>query len=231
MTLEQYQDLTGISVTSTNEVLVNSMIDRTQRILETMLGYTLDTDLVDDNFYTEIGKVNDDCPCYLDVDEDNLQAPDAVNYAYRLFPYNYKDKYLIIDPATEVYAVKLVKDGVTFSTLDTDDYRVHFQRGVAKYIERCDRWCGCGDASCQCVQLAVDAEWLWQDTFPDDLLAVWADMVTYYSDTMKDVKSQTLGTHSYTLRDKRLPESEEINVKILQKYAGPLGTLTRTVTV
>lgn len=232
MNIEEYQHLTGITVNSANEVRVNAMIDKAQRILESMLGFTLDSTLVDDNFYNETGRTNDNCPCSVYINEGSLLAPDEVVYAYRLFPYNWKDKYLLIDPATEVHAVKLVKGNVTYSTLDEDDYRVHSQRGIIKSIERCDTWCGCGDVyGCTCVQLAVDADWLWPDDLPADLLAIWADIATYYSDTTKDIKSQTLGTHSYTFRDKSIPENDESVIKVLRKYAGPLGTLARTVTV
>lgn len=223
MNITEYQELSGINVASKDVDRVTATISKTQKILEGMLGYSLDTR--DTNEYNEIGKTITECPC--DINLDNLSAPDSVEFAYRLFTYREDDKYLSIDPATVIYAVKLVKDGVTVKTLDSDDYRAHFKNGLIKFIERRKLWC---DVECEFVQLAVDAEWAFEEV-PDDLLYIWADMITYYSDLNKDIKSQVLGTHSYTKFDNREPENKSENLSIIKKYAGPNGSLNRTVTV
>lgn len=223
MNITEYQELSGINVASKDVDRVTATISKTQKILEGMLGYSLDTR--DTNEYDEIGKTITECPC--DINLDNLSAPDSVEFAYRLFTYREDDKYLSIDPATVIYAVKLVKDGVTVKTLDSDDYRAHFKNGLIKFIERRKLWC---DIECEFVQLAVDAEWAFEEV-PDDLSYIWADMITYYSDLNKDIKSQVLGTHSYTKFDNREPENKSENLSIIKKYAGPNGSLNRTVTV
>ena len=223
MNITEYQELSGINVASKDVDRVTATISKTQKILEGMLGYSLDTR--DTNEYNEIGKTITECP--FDINLDNLSAPDSVEFAYRLFTYREDDKYLSIDPATVIYAVKLVKDGVTVKTLDSDDYRAHFKNGLIKFIERRKLWC---DVECEFVQLAVDAEWAFEEV-PDDLLYIWADMVTYYSDLNKDIKSQVLGTHSYTKFDNREPENKSESLSIIKKYAGPNGSLNRTVTV
>jgi len=223
MNITEYQELSGINVASKDVDRVTATISKTQKILEGMLGYSLDTR--DTNEYDEIGKTIIECPC--DINLNNLSAPDSVEFAYRLFTYREDDKYLFIDPATVIYAVKLVKDGVTVKTLDSDDYRAHFKNGLIKFIERRKLWC---DVECEFVQLAVDAEWAFEEV-PDDLLYIWADMVTYHSDLNKDIKSQVLGTHSYTKFDNREPENKSENLSIIKKYAGPNGSLNRTVTV
>lgn len=223
MNITEYQELSGINVASKDVDRVTATISKTQKILEGMLGYSLDTR--DTNEYDEIGKTITECPC--DINLDNLSAPDSVEFAYRLFTYREDDKYLSIDPATVIYAVKLVKDGVTVKTLDSDDYRAHFKNGLIKFIERRKLWC---DVECEFVQLAVDAEWAFEEV-PDDLSYIWADMITYYSDLNKDIKSQVLGTHSYTKFDNREPENKSENLSIIKKYAGPNGSLNRTVTV
>jgi hypothetical protein len=223
MNITEYQELSGINVASKDVDRVTATISKTQKILEGMLGYSLDTR--DTNEYDEIGKTITECPC--DINLDNLSAPDSVEFAYRLFTYREDDKYLSIDPATVIYAVKLVKDGVTVKTLDSDDYRAHFKNGLIKFIERRKLWC---DVECEFVQLAVDAEWAFEEV-PDDLLYIWSDMITYYSDLNKDIKSQVLGTHSYTKFDNREPENKSENLSIIKKYAGPNGSLNRTVTV
>lgn len=223
MNITEYQELSGISVVSKDVDRVTATISKTQKILEGMLGYSLDTR--DTNEYNEIGKTITECPC--DINLDNLSAPDSVEFAYRLFTYREDDKYLFIDPATVIYAVKLVKDGVTVKTLDPDDYRAHFKNGLVKFIERRKLWC---DVECEFVQLAVDAEWAFEEV-PDDLSYIWADMITYYSDLNKDIKSQVLGTHSYTKFDSKEPESKIQSLSIIKKYVGPNGSLNRTVTV
>jgi hypothetical protein len=207
MTVQEWEQLTGKTATSNTA----AMIAKAQAVLETLLGYTLGES---ENEYVEIGKTAQTCPCP-NIDMDNLEDPDEVQGDYRLFPYHKEDKYLAIDPATEVYAVKLVKDGLTFKTLT--DIRFNHKGGVIQFIEQCET-CTCDfKEECFCVQLAVDADW----TVPDPLLHVWADMVTFYSNDKQDIKSETLGPHSYTKFD-RLPEDKFKS--IIQKYAGPNGT-------
>lgn len=233
MDIQDYENLTGITISASQQTRFYAQVQQTQLILEDMLGFTLDQASVEDNEYTEIGKLNDTCPCSCtDVDEDSLLPADPVIYAYRLFPYNSKDVYLAIDPATAVNSVKLVKDGITFRTLDENDYRLNYKRGIVKFLEQCDRWCQCR-LECDCVQLAVDADWLWDEdtSIPLDLQMVWANMITYYSDPKRDLKSQTLGTHSYTRFDREAPEMLSVNLRIINRYAGPNGSISKIPTV
>ena len=229
MTLEEYETLTGTTVSASNQAVVEAQLNRVKAILETLLGYTLTPDDVLENLYNELGISPLECSCS-SVDVDNLNPADEVEYAYRLYRYNHKDKYLFVDPFTEINKVKLVKDGVTIKVLDPDEYRVQYGRdGIGKYIEVCDGCfcvCDCDD----CVQLAVDANWVFE-TIPDDLLYVWADMVTFYADCKQDVRSESIGAHSYTKFDKTPPETIPTNKAVLVKYAGPWGSLTKTPTV
>ena len=229
MTLDQYQTLTGITVPASQVAVVTAQLNRVQAILETMLGYTLDPDDVLTNLYSELGISPNECSCS-SVDVDNLNPADPVEYAYRLYRYNHKDKYLFVDPFTAINKVKLVKDGVTIKVLDDDEYRVQYGKdGIAKYIEVCDDCfcvCDCKD----CIQLAVDADWVWE-TVPDDLLYVWADMITYYADCKQDIKSESIGAHSYTKFDNTPPETTPANYAVLQRYAGPYGSVIKTPTV
>lgn len=229
--LNMYIQITGLSVPESQGVSVVAQIKRQRRSLERMLGYPLEESAVNDNQYTEIGKTSIDCPCG-SIDTDNLLDPDAVVYAYRLFTYNKHDTYLHIDPASAVHKVKLVKGGVTVKTLDSDFYRLDYKNGFIKYIEQCQCWCTCS-GDCGCVQLAVDASWLWpdDDNIPSELEDLWMDMVTYYSDRKKDIKSETLGPHSYTKFGNSAPESLAENVAIINKYIGGNGSLNRTITL
>lgn len=233
MTLNEYQTLTGITVSSSDTAKVTAMIAKTQSILETLLGFTLDPSDVTTNFYNELGKSQQECVCP-SVDLENLQDPDAVVGAYRLYRYNELDKYFHVDPFSRVHKVKLVyikegtgDNGITLKTFDWDDIRINYGReGFAKYIEHCtDCLCSC-DCS-DCVQLAVDADWLWTGSIPTDLQYVWADMITFYSDDKKhEIKSESIDTHSYTRFDNKPPETEPHNLAVIKRYAGPYGSAT-----
>lgn len=222
MTLELYQTLTGTTVSDIP--LFEARLAKTQAILEALLGYTLNSELVDDNQYVELGKTQAECECW-NVNTEQLEPADEVVGAYRLFPYYPDDPFLGIDPASAVYAVKIVQNGVTFNTLDPDEYCVHWKNGIATYIEQKTWFCSCNQP-CHCSQLAVDADWLWPTDLPADLLGIWAEMITYYSAEKKNIKSESLGSHSYTFSDStRSPETESVSSSILQRYAGPNGLM------
>lgn len=235
MNLEGYEILTGTTVPSTKTAQITATIARTQTILETLLGFTLDPDEVETNLYNELGKSNRDCFCP-SVDLEDLQPPDAVVGAYRLFRYNDLDKYFHVDPFSVLHKAKLVfikggtgANGITIKTFDTEELRVNYGRdGLAKYIEHCTDClciCECND----CVQLAVDADWLWTEAqgVPEDLQYLWADMVTWYADSKnKKLRSESIDTHSYTFATNTAPELEPQNLAILKKYAGPYGSVS-----
>lgn len=236
MDLSKYQELTGLSVSSAKAGLIQAQINRVQAMLETMLGYPLSPGDVNTNLYNELGKSRDECACPSVVTQDeDLEDPDTVVGAYRLFPYNDLDQYLHIDPFSRINKVKLVfirqgegNNGVTIRTFDTEKLRIDIGRdGIGKYLELC-RDCLCTCDCNNCVQFAVDAEWLWddQDEVPLDLQYVWADMVTYYSNPKRDIKSESITTHSYTKFDKVAPETEPHNLAVIKKYAGPHGSAT-----
>lgn len=233
MTLAEYQTLTGITVAASDQARVTAEIAKSRRILETMLGYTLDPALVNTNLYNELGKTDTDCACPI-VDIDSLDDPDPVVTAYRLYDYNLTDQFFHVDPFTIINAVKLVyikqgesPSGITVKTYDDEDIREHQGRDAwSKYIEYTPHtfWYCRHDHH---IQLAVDAVWQFPTTIPDDLNYVWADMVTYYADCKKDLKSESILTHSYTKFDKEIPETLSHNQAVLSRYAGPHGTLSR----
>lgn len=233
MTIAEYEDLTGITVPASKTVLYEAKIAKTQAILESLLGYSLDPSVASENEYVEQGISPTECPCDTPT---TLNPAEAVLFAYRLFPYNKKDSILSIDPAISINTVKLVRNGVTFKTID--DYHAISKRGLIKYLEQIDCWCTCCD-DCDGVQLAVDAVWFGAEVnyndpiLPADLLGVWADMVSYYADSkvQEGIKSETLGSHSYTKFDNKSPESNYVNESIIRKYCGPNGLWARVITI
>lgn len=238
MTIAQYQELTGTTVPASKQSSVTAQIRRSRANLEALLGYTLDKKKVNDNQYEELGKTQNECGCVSDINEDELLDADTVTNAYRLYPYNPDDRFLSTDPFTKLHSVKLVmvrpgiegKDGITIKTFDNEDLRVAMKNGFSKYIERCED-CLCLCSCRECVQLAVDADWLYDACLPDDLLYLWAEMVTYEINCKKDIKSESLGSHSYTKFDRKIPQDLPQNITLLQKYAGPNGLARPKLTI
>lgn len=237
MDIEKYQTLTGITVADSEQALIKASIRKTKSILENLLGYSLSKSEANDNQYEEKGKSAADCLFGNDIDEDNLLPADSVTGAYRLFSYNNADEFFMTDPFTRLYKVKLVfikpgedPNGVTIKTFDDDDIRVHMKQGFSKYIQRCED-CFCLCACDDCIQIAIDADWMFEGCLPDELLYVWCDMVTYESDCKKDIKSESLGTHSYTKFDRKDPQFFDSNIAVIKKYAGPNGSVGQIPTL
>lgn len=242
MDISKYEELRGIIVEDSDKPLITAQIRRTKTILESMLGYSLDKKKAGINQYEEKGKVTTDCifngpVIFWEIDDLHLSAPDEVEGSYRIFPYNQNDQYFAVDPYTTLYKVKLVfikageePNGVTHKTFKDSKIGVYRSGSIAKYIERYRDWC----CTCSCdisAQLAVDADWLNEECLPDSLLYIWSDMVEYYSDEKRNVKSETLSTHSYTKETVPKPEELPESIKIITKYAGPHGSVNNIVTI
>ena len=233
MNLEKYEKLMGMTIPDGKKVYYEAQIKRVQTKLESLLGYTLKAS----HIYTELGKSQRECVCP-DIPQSNLLPPDEVKGIIKVFPYNSKDKFLHIDPFLDVYNVKLgkvteEKKFITFKTFET--YTKHFMsQGVGKYIEKCET-CFC-DCDCKdCVQLIVDADWVdftdEKSDIPDDLLYLWCDMINYWADPDKDIKSESVDGHSWSRGDIKAPEEMIENKLILEKYAGPYGSIVRIPTI
>ncbi len=138
----------------------------------------------------------------------------------RYFDYHKNDKYIVIDPCESITSIKLIEDDETIYELDEEEYREHIKYGSVKYIEICST---CYTPCYKCVQLEVEAEWLFE-TIPTDLQYLWAEMITYEADPSNNIKSQTLGTHSYTKASTLRPEDKKENKGVLDKYTGGHGS-------
>lgn len=232
MQVADIEKITGILPTK-NEAVTTAQIKRTRLLLESLLGFTLDPDKVRQNYYTETGKLKSD-ETYYQVGQE-LDPPDAVVFAYRTFKYHRHDRFFKIDPASVIHKVKLVRSGVTIRTLDEDEYRVDYQHGFIKTIQKCENcnWCGCLFDECQCKQLAIDATWLWEseEVMPDDLKQIWAEGVLYSLDPKRNIKSESLGPHSYTkFKDVEI-FGEPFAQATIKKYAGGNGSGVKTITI
>lgn len=238
MDLSKYQELTGLTVSSTQTAPVTAKIKQVRHQLEQLLGFPLTPSNLK-NLYTELGKVADgDFWAFFDIDTitDNLLPPDDVVYAYRLYDFDWNDKYIHLDPFITVNAVKLVYNDVTLKTFNPNEVRTEVgQGGLSKYIEVINRFGFLRrNFNWQDVQLAVDADWMMQDKAPYDLLYLWAEMVTFYSDPKSNVQSEQIGLrggHHYSKFVREIPEQLPRNASILSQYAGPYGSVTRTPTI
>lgn len=230
MDIEMYEKLTGIVISANRRAYYEAQIKRVQSKLETLLGFTLEPLAL----YKELGKSQTECVCPDIPQSDTLLPADEVKGIIKLFPYNYKDKFLHTDPFTEVYSAKLVKvlDNREFITYKTFEHftEQYMSQGIGKYIEKCQT-CFC-DCDCKdCLQLAIDGNWLALPNLPDDLMYLWADMVTYYADPAKDIKSESVDGHSWSKGDIKAPEQQDEVKLLLTRYAGPYGSITKMPTL
>lgn len=228
MNQSTFTQLTGRTLTSSQGTRFATVAEVSGELLEELLGWPLCPDDWDDQ-YLEIGKTSSDYAGN-DVDLDDLEDPDDVVGTTRLFPWNPSDPYLAIDPAVVIHAVKLVKDSVTYKTFETSEFRVDWLNGkerFAKYVQLCDgiscncwwhTWCYRQD----CRQIAVDADWAFDD-LPLPLKKAWAELIWDDLDCKKNVRSETIGPHSYTLFAKEDPAVRYRSA--LVKYAGPNGSI------
>ena len=234
MDLTLYTELTGKTIPESQTAYYQALISRTQAKLESILGWSFTPVAL----YQEKGKTQRDCVCP-DIPQSNLLPADEVKGIIKVFPYNWKDKFLHIDPFTQVYAAKLVKvlnnrEFITFKTFENFTQQM-MANGIGRYIERC-KTCYC-DCNCKdCVQLAVDANWLsvpTEDDQPADLLYLWCDMIDYYGDPARDISSESVDGHSWSKGKDALiaPEATDAALVILKKYAGPFGLVDRIPTL
>jgi len=233
--LKKYKELTGETVRASDEAKITATIRRTKATLETMLGFTLKPK----HLYTEKGKSPYEGASPLNSSLELLPA-DNEEGLYKLFRYTEKDKFLCVDPFKNVYKVKLVlpqNDGEFITITDLDNVVPEFmQGGIGKYIEKYEEWFNWqwyktwkiswhGNNVDSGLQIAVDADWL--DCYPDDLLYLWADMITYHADPAKEVKSESVDGHSWSKGDVTAPENKKENRLLLTRYAGPYGSVFR----
>lgn len=243
MNLEKYQQLTGTTVAPSNEARVIATIRKTQRQLETILGYSL----TPKHLYTEKGKAQFEGFIPVgDELQDGLLPPDDTNAEYKIFPFNDNDDYLHVDPFNNLLKVKLVvpvTDEEFVTITDLDNVVANFGRdNIGKYIARHYEWFTWQwyrtwkisfTASAESgLMLAVQADWI--DCYPDDLMYLWADMIDYYLDpsysVMGNIQSESVDGHSWSRArggapTDYAPHMNPVNRQLLSRYAGPFGSV------
>lgn len=245
MTIAEYQALTGITVDDSEVNRMKAIIRRSESKLGSLLGYSLSKQ----KNWTEKGKMRYDglvpFPS-LPVDQevlDNLNPADEPTGDVQLFNFDELDKHIRINPAKEVYSVKVVlpinedefitvydlKSGIPYLngaglTVAITKFYTWFTwtwYSLLSYTHRSN------------LMLAVDAEFVnvCDANKYDDLAYLLTDMVTYYADEnyslMGNIRSESMDSHSYSRAstgktpDEMAPQGQAEAKKIIEKYAGP----------
>lgn len=233
-----FEQLTGIKLDCDQADRFQTVVDLSKQQLESMLGWPLNPADLEDQ-YIETGKIRSSGFCLCNEDEDNLDSPDEVTGQYRIYRFTSTDSFIKLDPALEIHIVKLVKGSVTYKTFDATDYFPVWKNGNPKIctslqirrdcFSQCDWPTICpGD-----YMIAVDANWAFPDTddetpvttLPLELQKIWADLVAWEFEEKKDIKSESITSHSYT---KFEPKTMYERYKaVFDRYAGPNGIVRR----
>jgi hypothetical protein len=233
--LSEYIEIAGVDVKDSQRAFVTANIAKARYQLESALGFPLTAERAEQNLYTETGQAPDDNWICGGSDADLLPAESEPDEKHRLFtagePLNTFSLTALtrIDPCTAISKIKLVHGTVNVHTFATSELALLTgQNGFSRLLDLAVIF----PNPCRCqhrLQVAVSADWLGveDDQLPDDLLSVWADLVTWLSDKTRNIKSENRGTRSYTKAESKSPLEDPANRSILESYAGPRGTAGR----
>jgi hypothetical protein len=244
MTLEDYQKLTGITVSEADAPRMKAMIRRAEVKLEGLLGYSLSRQ----NKWTELGRVKVSgvapyisLPVYAETPI-VLDPPLDQEGNIQLFNFDELDTYIRINPAKEIYRVSVVRpiNRDEFVTVHELEHAAPFlnEAGLVVAISRHESWytwrwwAGLAWRDRKELMLAVDADYVNvcdPNRYPD-LAYLLADMATYYADPdyslLGNIRSESTDTHSYSRAptgqtpESATPEGQPSAKKIIDKYAG-----------
>lgn len=242
--IDLFSELTGLDLSECQLATFERAMKRAISFLENELGWTFDYE----SKYEELGKVKSVCSCpkFLNkIDAESMIPADEVIGKIKLFPYDKKMSSLPIDPATNIYRVKLAVpmsgDGYKFITVkDLDNVMqrpLSKSQEVIRYIERCDTWpynCGCECPNCSV--LAIDANWL--SEIPKELYEIFTELILYFMkhpyslDVVRTIKSESVDGHSVSYdKDETLENiTDSDKYKLLIKnFIGPYSPYYRSV--
>lgn len=245
MTIAEYQTLTGTTVSTNDEARIKAIIRKAEAKLGSLLGYSLSKK----KNWTELGKVQysglTPFPSLPIGDEvlNNLSTADDQNGTIQLFNLDELDKHLRINPAKEVYRVKVVlpvNEDEFITIYDLDNVTPYLNSAglviaVTRYYSwfTWESWSTLLSSDKSNLMLAVDAEFVNTcdvDKYPD-LAYLLADMVTYYADPsyslMGNLRSESIDSHSYsrastgTTPESMAPHGQADGKQTIERYAGP----------
>lgn len=241
-----FTSLTGIQLTATQSANFDALAEMSGDMLAEALGWPLDPEDWG-NQYTEQGILPDpdswDFDWDWDINTADLLPADTVVGQLRQFRWAEDERFMFIDPATAIHAVKLVKDDITVHVFKPEHYRVQWTNGqvpFSRYIEirpnsLLTKWLlflwaplpelmfGMEHRFCQ---LVIDADWgFTSDNLPTPIMRVWAEQIAYELDLKRDIKSENMLGHSYSKDKRDTPITKYLST--LQKYAGPNSSVVK----
>ena len=245
MTIQEYENLTGITVADSEKNRVKAVIRRSEARLGSLLGYSLSKP----KYWTELGKVGYDGLIPLpslpvsDKVKDSLRPSDTPIGKIQIFNLDELDTHIRINPAREVYRAKVVMpvsedEFITVYELNNGTPYLN-TAGLVVAITRYSEWYTWawwnsllwGDKAS--LMLAVEADYVdvCDASKYEDLSYLLTDMVSYYADPsyslMGNIRSESIDSHSYsrastgTTPDSSAPEGQPAAKRIIEKYAGP----------
>lgn len=245
MTIQEYQDLTGNHVSDADVTRMKAVIRRAETKLGTLLGYSLSKS----KKWTELGRVRYDgiipfpsLPLS-DAVIDNLLPASEQEGDIQLFSYDSLDTHFRINPAKEVYSVKLVypvSEDEFVTVQELSGFQPYLNdAGLIVAVTRDTNWFqwswydGLALRDRSNLLIAVDANYVnvCQAGKYDDLAYLLTDMIDYYSDpnysVMGNIRSESIDSHSYSRAptgqtiDSMAPQGQPDAKKVIEKYAGP----------
>lgn len=245
MTLAEYQTLTGNTVSETDAPRMKAILRRAETRLGSLLGYPLSRQ----KNWTELGKVQYSdytLTPFLPVGDEpivGLLPADDQSGDIQLFNYDELDKHIRINPAKEIYRVKVVLP------VNEDEFVTVYEMerglpylnnaGLVVAITRHDNWFNwtwwnsLSWSERSNLMLAVEADYVnvCDPNKHPDLAYLLADMVDYYGhkdySVMGNIRSESIDSHSYSrastgsTSDSASPQGQPSSKKIIEAYAGP----------
>ncbi len=239
--IEKYQEYTGKTLTEPEVASFTAWAKRGVSILESKLGWSLNEPRQID----VLGKSKSGCICQK-IDLSKLDpAPTPVG-EYRLYQADAIQPFVATDPfktIDAVYACKVMPGGNDFTPQvvilkELENWAPKFaSEKYGKFIQNCPDYGLCGQ-SCEpdcsaCISFLVDASWMYFEDLPTELMYLLFD----YMDWMHDggyataaIASESVDGHSITYvgaQRGKTPFDDDINIKVIAKYAGPYGNVIR----
>lgn len=265
--LADFIEITGLEVEDEQIAAFNRANARATKYLEQLLGWSFSYK----EAYTEIAKSKNPNKCPTEEQLEQWQnnpeeynyfdEPDTASGYYKLLPFYIEDSNYMIDPATAVYSVKIVKvvsgdnnQFITIKTLKPDDWNqkvispsVSGRSPIIKWLELCkapDQLpCECKDER-SCYMLAVDADWV--KRLSDELKYLISDLILYYikhpmslsaATAEYAVKSESVDGHSVSYdtsiqnKNATLEGIVDLNSDLIKRYIGPFSPLNKKLKV
>lgn len=209
MTIDQFSELTGITVSISDVPKYTASILSTRLLLEQLLGYTLDESKVDENEW--VGH--------------------TPTFAYRVFNCDRADDSIWVDPFNTLHKVYAIYSNNESEILNDSQIEYYLSNGWTRYVGLHNCFKMITNCLCSPVKIAVDADWIGKDCFPDEIMLTWATLASEFADESRNIRSETIGSHRYE-RFGSDSEASQREMAVINKYrqrlvrfAGPRGLL------